>query len=148
MQSSHVAAPSPSAATQAEVSEYRTRVRTSFLSHYAAAGSLVAEPVGISSGVDKSVHFVGAAICGFKDIIAGQAIPAGGVAVAQPSFRARNAKRLLEPGFEFEWGGYFVNVAVIAPITLVQRMFDTTIAYFADVLGFEHDQILHACVGP
>ncbi len=123
-------------------SSFRNRLNDLFLNHYLQAGAQRGRPVAVSSAVDPSVLFIGSSISVLKPYILEQAIPVGGIALAQPSLRVHNANRLLTPDFNFEWGGFFTNIAVLAPVESVEDLFIETLGFFVETVGFSPDDIL------
>jgi hypothetical protein len=112
-----------------------------FLRHYEGFGFATAAPVPLTSGVDSSVIFVGSSISVLKPLIRRREVPERGVTLAQPALRTHNIKKLLQPGFEFEWGGLFTNIALLAPVGTEVELLRHTLAFFIDSLGFRPDDL-------
>ncbi|MGH3866606.1 MAG: hypothetical protein ACRDQ4_10805 [Pseudonocardiaceae bacterium] len=126
----------PAHFTRSEGARVRESIALIFLEHYAEVGCRRAAPVPLTSGVDASVIFVGSAISVLKPLIVQRSIPEQGIALAQPSLRTHNAGSLLRPGFSFEWGGLFTDLALLAPIETMVPLMDHTLSFFLDALGF------------
>ena len=126
----------PASFTRADAGQIRSVVHEAFLQHYASFGCARARPAAITSGVDPSVIFVGSAISVLKPVIFERGIPARGIALAQPSVRTHNASRLLESGFDPQYGGLFTNVALVAPIRVATELFAHSIDFLLDIMGF------------
>jgi hypothetical protein len=126
----------PASFARARAGQIRGAVQEAFLQHYASFGCAQARPATITSGVDPSVIFVGSAISVLKPFIFERRIPARGIALAQPSLRTHNASRLLEPGFDPQYGGLFTNVALVAPVQVATELCVHSVNFLLDIMGF------------
>jgi hypothetical protein len=73
-------------------------------------------PVGVSSGVDPTVRFVGSAISVVKPIVLTDSIPHPGAFLIQPALRTQALKGLSDPGTYPMWPSYFKALgAVVSP---------------------------------
>lgn len=119
----------------------RAQLVNAFYEHYERLGVRRVAPVPVTSGIDPSTLFVGSSISVLKPYISGRRIPVDGLALAQPAVRVHNARRLLEPGFRFEWGGTFTNIAVLTPYLEPGELLAHSVAFFLDTLGFDADDL-------
>jgi len=130
----------------------RQHLAAEFHEHYRQSGVGRAGAVPVISGADPTTLFIGSAISVLKQHVLTRQIPGRGIALAQPAVRAHNARRLLEPGFRFEWGGTFTNIAVLAPHHDPKALLAASLSFFTDRLqvapadlrirATEHDQDL------
>lgn len=122
--------------------QYMDNLSKKFLAHFNKIGLQEQKPVEITSGIDKSVHLVGAAISALKHHIQDATIPDAGLMISQPCIRARNANKLLMEGFQFEWGAHFTNIETLAPYDNIDKMCEQTFSFFYDALGFSYDELV------
>jgi len=119
----------------------RGTLHSMFLDHVRNDGCDVAGPVGITSGMDDSVVLIGAAISALKPSIRAGRVPDHGTAIVQPCVRTHNARRLLEDGFTFEWGGYFTNLAILAPYGRRLRFLEIAVSFLLQRLGLSEADV-------
>ncbi len=116
---------------------------SSFLWHYKAVGYHEAPPLPVTSKQDESVIFVGAAISALKkDYIYPQAIPSGGLVIAQDAIRTRNIKNMLADDFQPKWGSYFTNIDTVFPYEHKNEAFAQALAFFTDKVKLAPEDLL------
>ncbi|WP_457032287.1 hypothetical protein [Kitasatospora sp. P5_F3] len=97
--------------------------------------------MGISSGVDRSVHLIGSSISALKPWIPG-GVPAGGVLAVQPAVRTQNLRTLGDCATPFSWGGHFTNFSIALPAGAGPAPAGNTLAFFLDRCGFGPEDVL------
>lgn len=112
----------------------RRHIAAEFYEHYGQSGTHRAAAIPVTSGADPTTLFIGSTISALKQYALTRQIPPHGIALAQPAVRTHNARRLLEPGFQFEWGGTFTNIAVLAPHHDPKALLAASLEFFTDRL--------------
>lgn len=93
---------------------YMKNLINTFLTYFQEMSYIKHEPVKISSGIDKSVRFIGSHISVLKPYFLNDKIPSEGYVMSQPCIRTRNLKKYEEDeNFYPNWGSYFPSLGIL-----------------------------------
>ncbi len=114
----------------------------SFRDYYAKLGYIEEESIPISSGIDKTVRFIGSHISVFKPYISNNNVPAPGIFMRQNCLRTRNADKLLEDDYSPNWGSYFPSIGAITPPDRLNEVCGETFNFFEKKLNVSSENLL------
>ncbi len=99
--------------SSAKIREELNNIKTGFIDFFCKLSYIERSPVKISSGIDKSVRFIGSHISVFKKDLLEHNIPNEGFVIVQPCIRTWNQKKLFDDNYFPFWGSYFPSLGVV-----------------------------------
>lgn len=115
--------------TVSEHKELEKKFELFFMEH----GYLKLDPVGITSGIDKTVYLINSATNLFKSYFSGRNVC---VFVIQPSMRTQNLNDYYREEYESEYPTCFESYGVYVSTEHIKKLISDTIAFFVSI-GFE-----------
>lgn len=100
------------------------------------------DPVAISSGIDKSVRFIGSHISPMKPFFLNDNIPEDGLMMSQPCLRTRNQSKLFDDTYLPKWGSYFESMGVLAKPEQKQKLFYESLDYLLNIVKIPPEKLV------
>jgi hypothetical protein len=113
---------------------------SAFLEFFEGEGLRSVEPVGVTSGIDPSVRFVGSTISVLKPHLTSP--PAPGLCLAQPALRTQNLGRLLADPAPLLWSSVFQALGTLAPHHLLEWTLDRALTWLSGHVGAPLDRLV------
>jgi hypothetical protein len=90
-------------------------------------------PVAITSGIDKTVRFIGSHISPMKEHFLNDKIPENGAIMSQPCVRTRNQPKLFDDSYIPQWGSYFKSLGALVRPGKIEELCDQSIEYLLKI---------------
>jgi len=100
------------------------------------------DPVKISSGVDKSVRFIGSHVSPMKPYFLNDDIPENGLMMSQPCLRTRNQAKLFDDTYIPKWGSYFESMGVLVKPEQKQKLFYESLDYLLNTVKIPPEKLV------
>lgn len=109
---------------------------------YISLGLLEHQPVAITSGIDKTVRFIGSHISVLKPYILNGSIPDEGYFIRQNCLRTRNAKHFFDNDYYPAWGSYFPSFGIVLKPEMLEDGCKNILDFFKEKLNIRKEDIL------
>lgn len=117
-------------------------LKRNFIHYFSGLGYIEYAPVKISSGIDKSVRFIGSHISLFKKGLLENAIPRVGFVVVQPCIRTWNQKKLFDDDYLPIWGSYFPSLGAVKGPEKTEEISIETFDFFTKFLKIPFSDLI------
>lgn len=116
-------------------------LKKDYINFFSEVGYQQNKEVKISSGIDKSVVFVGSTISILKPKLLNDDIDNPGDFLIQRAIRTRGLKRIDIPE-KNEWSSYFDASGILVPYANLEKLVYDTIEFLNKIIGFDYENIM------
>jgi len=125
-----------------ESPEHIRNIIDSFFNYFLDLSYLLHEPVKIHSGIDTSVHYIGAHISVLKKYLINDNVPEKGFVMSQPCVRTQNLKKYSDDFYIPNWGSFFHSLGALVRIDKIEEATAQTFDLLRNVWGINEEDII------